>query len=167
MSKVHKRGAKTPEMNMTPLIDVTFQLILFFMVVSNIVSEQAVEMLVPDLEDPKTRELGEVDKVVVNIAPVAPPSQRRESPLAGSGLVAFVQVGNKKFPPSDVDSITNALKAAVETGPKGDDGKSELEVLLRADGVLYYEEVQPIMAAITSAGIGTINLVALLPEDQR
>jgi len=168
MSKVFKRGPKTPEMNMTPLIDVTFQLIIFFMIVSNIVSEQTVEMIVPDLEDPKTRELADdVKKVVVNIAPVAPVTERQDNPLSGSGLVDYVLVGSDRFSPGDSEGITNALKAAVERGPKDPDGKSELEVLMRADAALYYEEVQPVMSAITAAGIARINLVALLPEDQR
>lgn len=168
MSKVFKRGPKTPEMNMTPLIDVTFLLIIFFMIVSNIVSEQAVQMLVPDLEDPKTRKLDEeVRKIVVNLAPVAAASDREENPLAASGLIDYVLVNNVQFVPSDTEGISNQIKSIVEKGPKDQEDKSELEVLLRADSALYYEEVQPVMAAITGAGIGTINLVALLPEDQR
>jgi len=153
---------------MTPLIDVTFLLIIFFMIVSNIVSEQAVQMLVPDLEDPKTQKLDEeVRKIVINLAPVAAASDREENPLAASGMIDYVLVNNVEFAPSNAQGITDQIKSLVEKGPKDEEGKSELEVLLRADSALYYEEVQPVMAAITGAGVGTINLVALLPEDQR
>ena len=41
---------------------------------------------------------------------------------------------------------------------------ADAEVVLRADGALYYDGVQPVMAAITGAGISKVNLVALMPE---
>ena len=40
-----------------------------------------------------------------------------------------------------------------------------MQVLLRADAALYYDQVRPVMGAITAAGIGTVNLVAYLPEE--
>ena len=61
-SQVFKRGPVTPQMNITPLIDVVFLLIIFFMLVTNIIAEEAVEMIVPQLDDPVTRELGNVDR---------------------------------------------------------------------------------------------------------
>ncbi len=69
-SKVHKRGPATPEMNMTPLIDVVFQIIIFFMLINNIITEQTVQMFVPELDDPKTRRTEDMKKIVINVAPV-------------------------------------------------------------------------------------------------
>ncbi|MDX1682272.1 MAG: biopolymer transporter ExbD [Phycisphaeraceae bacterium] len=162
---VHKRGPTTPEMNMTPLIDVTFQLIIFFMIVSNIVSEQTVEMVVPELEDSQAYQLGDQDKVVVNVEP--PPFDRKDRRADGSndhlqadGQAAGIWVGIKQYAPNETDKVTAQLKAARERNP-------EVQVLLRADSALYYREVQQVMAAIAAAQIKTVNLVAYRHEDDR
>lgn len=162
MSKVIQRGAVTPSMNITPLIDVVFLLIIFFMLVNNIVSEETVPMVLPELENPKTRQLGEVDRVVVNLAPEPFTQKGRENfPLNHTGTIGYVKVGtggSSRFEGSDLKGITEALKQAKANNPK-------VEVLLRADGALYYDKVQPIMAAVTAAGIETVNLVAYMPEE--
>mgnify|MGYP004284176485 CR=1 FL=1 len=44
---------------------------------------------------------------------------------------------------------------------------AKVEVELRADCALYYEQVQLVMAVISQAGVQTVHLVAYLPEDQR
>ncbi len=161
MSKVVQRGAVAPTMNITPLIDVVFLLIIFFMLVSKIVSDQTVEMIVPEFDDAKVRELAdETPTIIVNIAPQTYTRANREgNPLEFAGDPAFVKVGSyPDFALNDLAGITNALKTEVAKNEK-------VEVLLRADGALFYEAVQPIMGAITSAGIETVNLVAYLPEE--
>jgi biopolymer transport protein ExbD len=147
-------------MNMTPLIDVTFLLIVFFTLVSNIVANESVPMVVPRLADPTTRELGEVDKVVVNIAPATfSDDTRLENPLDHPGSARFVQVGSgARYEMGNLAGLTAALRQEVEARP-------EVEVLLRADAALYYGQVQPVMDAITAAGVGVVNLVALMPEE--
>ena len=37
---------------MTPMIDIVFQLIVFFMLVNNIISDENAVMIVPELEKP-------------------------------------------------------------------------------------------------------------------
>ena len=161
MSQVIQRGSVAPKMNITPLIDVVFLLIIFFMLVSKIVSDQTVEMIVPELDDPEVRELAdETPTIIVNIAPQEYERQNREGdPLQFAGEPRMVKVGSyPDFALNDLAGITNALKTEVAKNEK-------VEVLLRADGALYYQSVQPLMGAITSAGVETVNLVAYLPED--
>ncbi len=160
MSKVFQRGTVKPEMNMTPLIDVTFLLIVFFMLVSNIVASESVPMVVPNLTEPRTRDLGEVEKVVVSIAPASFTGEARlENPLDHPGQAQFVQLGSgARFGLDELDRLTAALEAEVKKNP-------EVEVLLRGDAALYYGQVQPVMDAITAAGVGVVNLVALMPEE--
>ena len=158
-SRVYKKGPTSPEMNMTPMIDVVFQLIIFFMLVNNIISEEAVLMIVPDLEDPKTHELGRENRIVVNVAPESYDPSRKTGDLNISGAAAIVRVGIKDYI-DDIEGVTEALKSAKASN-------ENIEVLLRADAGLYYEEIQPVMQAITSASIIKIHLVAYLPEDLR
>ena len=56
------------------------------------------------------------------------------------------------------DSVVASLQEARAERP-------DLEVVLRADAALYYEEVQPVMTALTRAGIGTVHLAATLEEE--
>jgi len=157
-----KYTSVTPEMNMTPLIDVVFQLIIFFMLVNNIIAEQMVEMVVPDLENARTHELTEGDHIMVSIAPAEFTSDdRKDDPLAFDGDAQYVQVGKRQFSLDDLEGITNELRDWKATR------RSEVEVLLRADAALFYNAVAPVMAAITAADIQTVNLVALMPQDKR
>ncbi|MEM8739484.1 MAG: biopolymer transporter ExbD [Planctomycetota bacterium] len=162
MSQVIRRGAVTPRMNITPLIDVVFLLIIFFMLVNNIVSEETVDMILPRVEEPETRPLGEVDRVVVNIAPQPfTRAGRAAFPLSHTGEAAYVKVGTgtgSRFEVGDLAGITAALRRAKAEQP-------EIEVLLRADGAVYYGQVQPIMGAVRAAGIETVNLVAYMPDE--
>lgn len=157
-SHVFKRGPTTPEMNITPLIDVVFLLIVFFMIVSNIVTHETVEMFVPDLDDSQAREIPEEGRVFVNVAPQEfERDERVDNPLRFSGRARLVQVGaNRRFDMSELAGVTDMLEQRVERNP-------EVEVVLRADSALYYREVQPVMDAITAAGVSRVNLVSYDP----
>ena len=177
-SKVHQRGPATPRMNMTPLIDVTFQIIIFFMLINNIIAEQTVEMYVPDLDEPQTRQAEEMQKVVINIAPIEHvlPGQyqiddRRSEPLMGpqreqAGAIKIDLTEFRLIGPGSVSldealtGVSAYLQRVVETNP-------EVEVELRADCALYYDQVQAVMGAISEVGVQTVHLVALLPEEKR
>ncbi|MBB6430568.1 ExbD/TolR family protein [Algisphaera agarilytica] len=162
MSKVVQRGAVAPSMNITPLIDVVFLLIIFFMLVNNIVSEETVDMVLPELEDPQTRELGDVDRIVINVAPEPFTRQgRAEFPLSHTGTASYIKIGtgsNSRFEITDIPGITEKLKQVKAQRP-------EVEALLRADGAIYYDVMEPVMDALSTAGIETVNLVAYMPSD--
>lgn len=160
MSKVYKKGAAMPEMNMTPLIDVVFQLIIFFMLVNDIVGQEAVQMIVPQLTNARTREMGEMDsRVVVNIAPepYLPGDRKGDSVLNTGGRAVNVVIGLEEFDISNLAGMTAFLQDYKAKSPDG-------QVLLRADAAIRYDQVQPVMMAITAAGISKINLVAYMPD---
>ena len=164
-SQVFQRGPVAPQMNITPLIDVVFLLIIFFMLVTNIIAVESVEMVVPKLDDPQTRELGETSRITVNVVPLAYTADRlRGDVLDFPGEALEVQIGLQTFDVDDLTGLTEALSEAVAAGPKDDDHASTLEVVLRADAALYYDAVQPVMQAITAAGIRKVNMVAYLPD---
>ena len=158
MSQVFQRGPASPEMNLTPLIDVVFLLIIFFMLVNQIVAERNVKMVVPAPTDPNTRQLSEDDRpIVVNIAPQPYTGETRPSPLAHPGRAAFVQVGSQRFPVGALGDLTAALQAEQAARP-------EAQVVLRGDMALFYEEVQPVMEAVRASGIERIDLAAFTEE---
>lgn len=146
--------------NLTPMIDVTFQLIIFFLLVNNIVSEEAVQMLVPKLYDPKVVELGDVKRLVINIVPAEDPPNRKDltDGLRVRGDASQVKMFSRTYDFSELDDLITELK---DSKLKNED----VQVLLRADAATNYENVQPVLSAITQAGIKTVNLVAYLPDE--
>ena len=170
MAKTKRNPAKA-EMNMTPLIDVTFQLIIFFMLVNTIIAEETVKMRVPEPDEPQTRQLEEdIQKITVNIAPMPYDENTRPADryLDFPGQALNVKIGNDRvFPKEDIAGIQAELERRLALAQPFLAEGEKVQVMLRADAALYYNEVQPVMAAITNAGNGRINLVAIMPEDQR
>ena len=152
-------------MNMTPLIDVTFLLIIFFMVINNYIFEESVQMIVPELANPKVREFEQMNRVVINIAPIHYSNEdRRNNHLDWSGEAQYVKIANLEFSIDQMDLVTSELISEAARRPKDDQGDSTLEVVLRCDAAMFYDAVQPVMAAISRAGIGKVHLVSYLPD---
>ena len=164
MSQVFKRGPAAPEMNLTPLIDVVFLLIIFFMIVSQIVAEQNVEMIVPAPTDPQTQMLTEEDKpIMVNVAPVEYDAKSRGAlPLRHSGQATKVVVGSREFGATQTTAITNFLREVKAT--RIQQGVDPIQAVVRADMALHYEEVRPILEAIRAAEIENVKLAAYTEE---
>lgn len=158
MSQIFERGPTAPKMNMTPLIDVTFQLIVFFMLVNTIASDQILPIVLPELDDPQTIKLGEVDKVIVNLG--TPDSDRPigERGLATSGDLTRMSIGSEHLEIGQFDQITRVLTKVRQKNP-------DVEVLLRADAALYFADVQPVMEAISEANVQKVNMVAYMEDD--
>jgi hypothetical protein len=70
--RTHRREgeAGSAELDLTPMIDVTFQLIIFFMVVSQITSQENVDLRLPDARAAAEPGLPRGRLFTVNIAPV-------------------------------------------------------------------------------------------------
>ena len=62
-----KRGPVAPKGNMTPMIDVIFQLLIFFLIIAKIVTEEAVRLVVPTVHDPQMVQLPEENRLVVSL----------------------------------------------------------------------------------------------------
>lgn len=120
--------------NLTPMIDVTFLLVIFFILVSRITSVEQVPLELPDPTDPVSQPPSESPRLVVNLVgdgtsvPVAIFDQV-EYPLSTSGL----------------DAINDALTARLRAIP-------DLQVNLRADRRIPYRHVDAIMLEVAEAG---------------
>jgi len=148
-------------MNMTPLIDVTFLLIIFFMLVNNIVAEESVFMYVPELDQPQTIEFEGENRITVNVVPLDT-GKRNDNWLDWEGEPKGVKLGMEAYSMDEMDRVTEEIK----TWYKNVKAKGlKPQVLLRADGCLFYGHVQHVMTAITEAGVNQVHLVAYLPGE--
>lgn len=162
-------------MNITPLIDVVFLLIVFFMIVNNIVTDDAPPMQLPTLEKPQAFAPEGERRVVINVVPVDSfkgkpgpglPDDTVFGPLDEPRQVKIrhLQIGSTKWELSDVTGLpvspekkqkaledfrkkaSEVIKDRFESGS----GRPPL-ILLRCDAALKYEDVYPVLTEVLNA----------------
>ncbi len=150
MSVLFKRGPQSIQANLTPMIDVTFLLIIFFVLVSQIVDVENVEMDLPAPQDPASELPGDQQRAVINVVP------------APGGKASGYRLGGRFFAADSegIEALTAALAARYRENPT-------LSVNLRADRSTHYAWVAPIFQAVKAAASlsgrtdvnGRVNLV--------
>lgn len=146
MSRVYKRGMAEIQANLTPMIDVSFLLIVFFVLVSHISDVEHVEMALPRPIDPASESPGEEQRVVINIMP---------GPL---GDTSGYKMGTRIYAPdpNGIAAMTTKLTQMYESNPG-------LDITLRADRGTHYKWVQSAIKAIGD-GAGRVNGAEFQPR---
>jgi biopolymer transport protein TolR len=144
MSKVHQSGPARVEANFTSLIDVTFLLIVFFILVAQITSTQRVAIDLPEVEDRVAIPLTEDERLIINCLPADP------YPVYRLGSDIFTG-------PQRLQMLTTMLRVQHQRRPN-------LEVALRAPRTAPYAQVHPVMEAVRDAGIERMELIVVPPE---
>jgi len=137
----HGRG-RSSDVNMTPMIDVVFQLIIFFLVSSHLAKQEAQLPLPLPLAASGAKEGHETNpRVTINVLADGQLS------LAGKHLAA--------------GELSQRLRTKLaEAGP-------DLEVRIRSDRHVAYQRVEPILLACAQAGIWNVAFAVYRPEDVR
>jgi len=142
---------------MTPMIDCTFQLILFFILAGQMASESiATLQLHRPLESQaiSQEEMQTPNKVIVNVLS-AEDAQGVDSPLA-------LMASNYEIDGQSIHLGNTARLAEVLAERKARSVAEDFFVEIRADSRVSYAYVAPVMAAAAAAGIEKMNLTALL-----
>ena len=129
-----KRKPALIEPNLTSLIDVTFLLIVFFVLVSHFNEVSSVDMNLPTPIDPATVLPEAENQVAVSVVPNA------------DGTAAGYRIGDTTYPAdkSGMELLTGHLASLYRTNPK-------TNVNVRADRSTRYEAVEPVMQAVSAA----------------
>ena len=130
--------------NMTPMIDVIFLLIVFFVAVSQIVDREAVSMDLPMPTNPQAGLAEKTNRVVINVIPLE------------NGDVAGILVGGHTISFDDMDGLRGVLQTRLNAGNP--------TIQLRADRSTNYQHIYAILKAIESME-GT-QQVALMIEGE-
>ena len=149
----HSREPARVHANLTPMIDVTFLLIVFFVLVSQLVETEHVELDLPVLLRPATEPPGEAPRAVVSIVP------------GPDGEAAAYRLGGEPFRADE--SGRRALEAAIAERLRGN---PSLRLNLRADRNARYDRVRPVLESIGRAarrvpGAAPRVHLVLVPED--
>ncbi len=139
-------------MNLTPMIDMTFLLIVFFILTSQISNvEVAEEINLPAPQDAVSVEPDEDHRVVINLIPDAVDRARIASMRLGFRTLAFDASGRT--------ALRDELLAAVAADPT-------LKVDIRADRQAAYSEVYPILRLASASGARRVDLVVAATLDE-
>ena len=155
MSTIFKRGPARPQANITPMIDVTFLLIVFFVLVSQIVDLENVDLELPAPDHAATRLPGEEPRAVVNVLP-GPSGKSSGYRVAGESFEAT---------PAGVQGLRSLLVELFQATP-------QMRVNLRADRRTAYRWVAPVFQAVRQAAVmadvgldgASLNLVVVREE---
>ena len=152
--KSKMRGGGAVSFNMTPMIDIVFNLIIFFMLVSQFyqLKVEAVKLPPAAKADPKRKELPNFTQVVINVVPPGSPS----NPTGHTTLVKIdgkvVMRDEEGGDVPDPEPLENLLKARKEAAEAAGGGKP-VNIILRAGDEVHYDLVARIMIAASRAGI--------------
>jgi biopolymer transport protein ExbD len=133
-SRIHSRGPAHIEAQLTPLIDMAFLLIVFFVLVGQVASAEFVELSLPRTASDAPGRPGDAQRLVVNVVP------------ARDGGAAAYRLGRREFGPdaAGLAELARTLADAIRAKPA-------LEVNVRADRATAYSWVRPAMDAVSDA----------------
>jgi len=126
--------------NMTPMIDVVFLLIIFFLVSSHLARQEIqLDLDLPDAASGRQDDESDLRRVVVNVLHDAPPDRR-------------IQVGGDVM---DLDQLARLIRYESEAT------SHELEFRIRSDRRVPYREIEPILLACQRAGVWNVTFAVV------
>lgn len=131
------------EMNMTPMIDVVFLLIIFFLVSSHLAKQEVqAELDLPVAETGTKSQETETPRVTINIG-------AQDDDYA-------VRLGARPVTPQELRT-----RLARERETSGID----LEIRIRSDRSIPYRVIEPILLTCAQLGIWNVKFAVVRPED--
>ena len=140
MRLVPLRGGRKPEVQMSPLIDVIFLLLLFYAVTTQFVSDERLKLKLPEAETAET--------VGTN--------QQEKPPMVTVAVDGSIWIDDQIIPESELESRMQQL---VERAP--DDG-----IILKGDQGAASGVVVPVLDVARKVGAKGIQMSADRPSEQ-
>ena len=141
-------------MNMTPMIDVVFLLIIFFMIVTDLTQQELEDLVLPKADMAMKDENPPEKRMILNIT------------RPGHYVVKRVDLG---VVDDCLDQIANHLARMVGFFDREDDGCSKQPVLIRADRETEFKYIQKVLQICGREGIKIykVELACSVAEDDK
>ncbi len=171
--RIRRRAAtENVGFNMTPMIDIVFQLITFFMLATDMSQRELEPVVPPEASQADVEEGGIPDRIFINIyhdrsypcADYDPEAKREAVPVCRVPDHWKISVRGELMDMQALDKFLE-FEALQKTDPK-DPGVSLRTVQIRADRSAPYEEVQRVMTACARVGIAQIEFGATIPAQR-
>lgn len=176
-------GESKQEVNMTPMIDCTFQLIIFFILTAKMASDDLAKLVLPqpvksqaltgDKEEggPGSEIMAHKGKILVNVVNQYEDKkvEERDNPGLAARATYYKLSGNLSIDPGDVEQLVGALKerrqAILEDPEKSKGIKSgDIMIEIRADLDIEFQDIEPVMRAAAEAEISKMAMTALADD---
>lgn len=131
--------------NLTPMVDVVFLLIVFFIVVAQITSNERLKLTPPAIADAQTVDPGEERRVIINIVP-----ENQIAEIGGDFLLAGELFRDDDAGRADLTDRLAVIRAR----------NDRIAVSVRADRTERYDRAHHALRACAHAGVMRVNLIA-------
>jgi biopolymer transport protein ExbD len=128
-------------LNLVPMIDIVFQLIVFFMVASHLVTTQRDTIAIPQPKNSQAREKDLPNRLVISIS------------SSDQGKIIGIRANSDLVP--DVSALVDLL---LRFKPASD--SRQISVVLRADKNLKFSEIETVLRGISNSGITSLHIAA-------
>ncbi|MHC4780470.1 MAG: ExbD/TolR family protein [Planctomycetota bacterium] len=150
MARKKSREKREMEMNLTPMIDVVFQLIIFFMLVTEMAQADLEALTLPDASE-SAPDTGQVERIIVNI--LKPEDEGR----------CRIKVKGREM---NLGELRRHLRIRAETSrDPGNPSLSTRPVLIRADRTTPFRYTQAVMQECVRPGIGIWKIEIATKDD--
>jgi len=162
---LESRCHSNPQFNMTPMIDVVFLLIIFFMLICQFISQENYKLDVPD-DCANAVITNQLDRGAITVSVFAAPGDAEQASGSDRGSVCYA-VRSRLFDPeidvyrADSQKLPADMAKCIAEQAKN---KAEPLVYLRADRDMTYSQVQTALIALGQAGITHLQLAAFRSE---
>ena len=158
MARRKKLDMPKPELNITSMMDLVLNLLTFFVLVSNFAAASLPQLNPPDPAHSKAVTEESPNMVTLNIIPYL---EADGTPSPGhEGIAKEYKFGaSEVIPTSNIGELGAALTKEIQKS-------KDVQINLRADRSLHYDQISPVMALIKSAGISRVNVVAAINDSE-
>lgn len=152
------------EVNLTPMIDCTFQLIIFFILTAQMASEQAKVLIATPAESMALSVVNPEappfpNKVTVNICGKFGDDKQEMRDASQSSSAEYYQIGQKQIQLHEEELLIQMLKdaraQALQKNPN-----AEFFVEIRADKDINYAGIEPVLLAAGEAKMSRMTITA-------
>ena len=157
MARRKKIEMPKPELNITSMMDLVLNLLTFFVLVSNFAAASLPQLSPPDPAHSKAVPEDSPNMVTLNIVPYL---ENDGSPSPGHEGMAK----EYKFGAAEVIPTTAMGELAVALAKEIQKSK-DVQINLRADKSLRYDQISPVMRVIKEAGISRVNVIAAMDQE--
>jgi len=165
-------AGKAVNFNMTPMIDCTFQLIIFFILASQTANEAYAKHIQParptESQAVRVQDMNVPNRIVVNVVSAAATMDKVEDPLLWANA-GWYEIKRKRFDVGDLDPLVELIKnkkdAAEAAGETSEtDEAKQFFIEVRADKRVNWQDVAPVIRAGILAGVRKMNITALTAQ---
>jgi biopolymer transport protein ExbD len=160
-------GSIAAEPNLTPLLDVVLQLLMFFMMCVNFVTEQSDEdVKLPRSQSAKPMSKDGTDTLLLNLQPFHAEEQARSGKFKPEELAKFregeVMATALLKPPFKLTELNSFLKQHYEDASRlAKGGEVKTVIILRAHRDTQYDEVFRVLQICKTIGYRDLHLRAI------